>query len=67
MPLGRVKHDAMLKFGQGRSRVTEAAGSHSILTWLITAVVDGVALLTLGVDVCLNLKGLDTTRSQRKP
>lgn len=37
----------MLRFGKGRSRVNEAAVSHSagILTWLITNVVDGILLL----------------------
>lgn len=42
-----MKSDAMLRFGEGHSRVTEAAGFHSahILTWLITTVVDGIALL----------------------
>lgn len=47
LPLGRMKYDAMLRFGEGHSRVTKAAGSHSacILTWLITVVVGGITLL----------------------
>lgn len=47
LPPGRMKYDAMLRFEEGHSRVTEAAGSHStcILTWLITTVVDGITLL----------------------
>lgn len=42
-----MKYDAMLRFEEGHSRVTEAAGSHSacILTWLITNVADGITLL----------------------
>lgn len=49
---GQMKSDAMLRFGEGHSRVTEAAGFHSahILTWLITAVVDGIALLHIPWD-----------------
>lgn len=47
LPPGRMKCDAMLRFGEGHGGVAEAAGSHSacILTWLITAVVDGITLL----------------------
>lgn len=44
-----MKYDAMLRFGEGHGRATEAAGSHSacILTWLITDVVDGITLLRM--------------------
>lgn len=45
---GWLKSDAVLRFGEGHSRVTEAPGSHSahILTWLITtAAMDGNTLL----------------------
>jgi len=42
-----MKYDSMLRFGEGHSRVTEAAGSHfdRNVTWLITDVVDGITLL----------------------
>lgn len=47
LPSGWMKYDSMLRFGEGHSRVTEAAGSHfdRNVTWLITDVVDGITLL----------------------
>lgn len=48
-PPGVKKYDAVLRVGEGHSRVAGAAGfhSHRILTWLITTVFVRIAFLRI--------------------